>query len=112
MQAKGGINDKVRQFQCKLPMSIPIRVPPTLSRQLNVYMRAQRWPGPDFPLTAKLTTTDLTHLRGSSASAYSVVIKLLLKILFPLFLRCSERKQRSNPFGLLFMGQKYRWACF
>lgn len=71
MQVEGGINDKVRQFQCKLPMSIPIRVPSTLSRQLNVYMRAQRWPGPDFSLTAKLTTTDLTHLCGSGTPAYS-----------------------------------------
>lgn len=101
--AKDGINDKVRQFPCKLPTSMPIRVVPTLSRQLNVSTREQKMTQPRF-LTAKFTTTAFNtypEIVFPSFLSTLITMDLQLQLLISLYSKKKKKMPSNNFFGFL-----------
>lgn len=111
-QAKDKTNNKVRQFQCKLPRSIPIIAPSSLFRHLNVSVREETMTQPRFLSNDKINYHSFDTLEGNSVSAHSLdnrpAVETSVSTLFHAVLR------KCNKIILMdvFTGQGYMLALF
>ena len=102
-QVENGINDKVRQFSCRLSMSISIMVRSSPSRQLNVNLREQKMTQPRF-----LTISNTNHHRFKFLPRNSVSVHFhnngtaVKASIFTLFHAVLRKLSSNNLWGFFF----------